>query len=81
MSLKIVRVIDTTIPFYDNNRTLPYSTLEISDDGGKTVKRVKTKEGYIGSPYIEQYFEHKGNKYPITNFGTLYNPDWRIKNE
>lgn len=71
---KVIKTNDHTVPFFDNERTLPYATLEVTDAAGP-VARVKVNE----TPSGEQYITYKRAKYPVVNTGSLYSPNWVIK--
>ena len=73
---KVIKTIDHTVPFFDNKRTLPYATLEVTDVAGP-VARVKVNE----TPSGEQYITYKRAKYPVVNTGSLYSPNWVIKED
>lgn len=63
----IEKVIDWTIPPFDNKRIFAYGKLLVSD--GKTKRLVMMKEDYCGS-----YITFNRKRYRIRNNGGLYNP-------
>jgi hypothetical protein len=70
--MKILKVVDYTIPMCGNKRINPYGKLLVTD--GTTQKVVSIKDEKH-SPY--QYFTFNRKKYYITRFG-LYSPVFTI---
>lgn len=75
--VKVVKVVDWTIPYCGNNHYLPYGTIKVTD--GTTTKCCKTKgdkwtdhEGY-------QYITFNRKRYKIINSGTMFYPQLSLE--
>lgn len=68
----IEKVIDWTIPPFDNKRIFAYGKLLVSD--GKTKRLVMMKEDYCGS-----YITFNRKQYRIRNNGSLYSPRLQVE--
>ena len=69
--VKILKIVDYTIPMYGNSRCMPYGKLKVTD--GTDTKIVEIKDdGY------HQYFTFNRHRYYIKSVGSLYSPSYEI---
>lgn len=71
-ALRIVKLIDYTIPLYDNKRINPYGKLMVTDDELGKIVDIKIDENF------NNYFTFKRKRYYIENIGSLYYPKYVI---
>lgn len=70
--MKILGIVEYTIPMFGNRRRLPYGKLRVTDDEGINSKVVDIKDRDDGS----QYVIYQRKRYGITNAGSLYHPSF-----
>ena len=73
--VKILKIIDYTIPMYGNRRCLPYGKLKVTD--GTTTKVVDIKDGTKEEGY-RQYFTFNRRRYYLKSVGSLYSPCYEV---
>lgn len=71
--IEILRIVDYTIPMYGNKRIFPYGKVEVSN--GTDIKVVK----FEGDNFCKPSFTFNRKRYFMENIGSLYNPNFIIK--
>lgn len=72
--IKILKIIDYTIPMYGNKRIFPYGYIEVSN--GTDTKVVKFDKD---NKWLRFSFTFNRKRYFMENIGGLYNPKFIIK--
>lgn len=70
--MKILKILEYTIPMFGNKRSMPYGKLLVTD--GIKEKVVKIKDDTD-----KQYFTFNWKRYYIKQIGSLYNPNYVIE--
>ena len=73
--VRILGVVDYTIPMCGNKRCLPYGKLKVTD--GITTKIVPIKDGDSIVDY-KQYITFNRKRYYIRNIGGLHTPKYEV---
>lgn len=70
--LKIVKIVNYTIPYLGNRRSAPYAKLLV--DGPSGAKIVETKE--LDCWPFTDYIVYARKRYSVRNVGSLYSPHY-----
>lgn len=70
--MKILKILEYTIPMFGNKRSMPYGKLLVTD--GIKEKVVKIKDDTD-----KQYFTFNRKRHYIKQTGSLYNPNYVIE--
>lgn len=71
--MKILKILEYTIPMFGNIRCMPYGKLLVSDGTKEKVVNIKDDKE-------RQYFTFDRKRFYIKQTGSLYNPNYELEN-